>query len=77
MLCMAQLGDYLSTNSVAEMYGVARQTVYRWAKAGLIPCQRTPGGIYRFPRAEVEAQFAGETKPSEEAASNGDARGAA
>lgn len=39
---------------VAHLAGVQRHTVTTWARAGLLPSFRTPGGHYRFHRAAIE-----------------------
>ena len=44
----------LTVAEVADLFGVQRRTVQRWADEGLIPCTRTLGGARRFDRAEVE-----------------------
>jgi DNA-binding transcriptional MerR regulator len=35
-------------------FGVAPQTITRWANEGIIPCVRTLGGQRRYPAYEVE-----------------------
>lgn len=45
----------LKTAEVADMYGVDRKTVERWARDGKIPCFHTRGGHYRFHLADVRA----------------------
>jgi len=42
---------FLSRGQVAGLFGVSLSTVTRWARTGMIPSVRTPGGHYRF-RAE-------------------------
>jgi len=42
---------FLSRGQVAGLFGVSLSTVTRWARTGMIPSLRTPGGHYRF-RAE-------------------------
>lgn len=44
----------MSAQEVATVFAVPRSTVSRWAKAGKLPSFKTPGGRYRFERAEVE-----------------------
>jgi excisionase family DNA binding protein len=39
---------FLSRGQVAGLFGVSLSTVTRWARTGLIPSIRTPGGHYRF-----------------------------
>jgi excisionase family DNA binding protein len=42
---------FLSRSAVARLFGVSLSTVTRWARTGVLPAARTPGGHYRF-RAE-------------------------
>lgn len=44
----------MSTGDVAEVFGVATETVGRWADEGLLPHFKTPGGQRRFRREDVE-----------------------
>jgi predicted site-specific integrase-resolvase len=53
----------MSSQEVADLYGVEVITVHRWAKAGLfdVPPDRLPGagkrqGAYIFDREAIEAQ---------------------
>ncbi len=46
--------DLLSRRDVAMRFGVAPQTITRWANEGIIPCVRTLGGQRRYPAYEVE-----------------------
>ena len=46
--------DLLSRRDVAARFGVAPQTVTRWANEGILPSVRTLGGQRRYPAAEVE-----------------------
>ena len=41
-------GAFLSRGEVARLFGVSLSTVTRWARTGLVPAVRTPGGHYRF-----------------------------
>ena len=43
--------EFLSRGDVARLFGVSLSTVTRWARTGLLPTVRTPGGHYRY-RAE-------------------------
>ena len=40
--------EFLSRGAVARLFGVSVSTVTRWARTGLLPAARTPGGHYRF-----------------------------
>jgi excisionase family DNA binding protein len=40
--------EFLSRSQVARLFGVSVSTVTRWARTGLLPAVRTPGGHYRF-----------------------------
>ena len=53
----------LTTGDVAKMYNVAPKTVTRWAKEGLLPYFRTPGGNTRFRREEIEVLIEAGTRP--------------
>ncbi|HEY7573879.1 MAG TPA: helix-turn-helix domain-containing protein [Thermoanaerobaculia bacterium] len=44
---------FLSRTAVARLFGVSASTVTRWAREGLLPAVRTPGGHYRFPAEET------------------------
>lgn len=45
----------LTPADVADLLGVARQTVSRWAREGELPHLTTPGGWHRFRRSDVDA----------------------
>jgi excisionase family DNA binding protein len=45
--------EYLSRGDVARLFGVSLSTVTRWARTGLVPTVRTPGGHYRYPADAV------------------------
>lgn len=47
-------GNLLSRRDVASRFGVAPQTITRWANEGIIPYVRTLGGQRRYPAYEVE-----------------------
>lgn len=52
---IARQADPLMTpGEVGRLFGVEAKTVSRWAKAGVLPCIRTPGGHNRFRRSVVE-----------------------
>src|SRR4029450_7415774 len=38
--------EYVSRGDVARLFGVSLSTVTRWARTGLVPTVRTPGGHY-------------------------------
>ncbi len=46
--------EYLTPREAAEMLGVSRKTVVRWAAEGRIPSLVTLGGHRRFKRDEIE-----------------------
>lgn len=39
---------FLTRTEVATLFGVSASTVTRWARSGLLPSVRTPGGHYRY-----------------------------
>jgi excisionase family DNA binding protein len=45
----------LKPGEVASRFGVAPYTVARWAREGVLPAQRTPGGHRRFRESDVVA----------------------
>lgn len=45
----------LTSGAVAKIFGVTPETVTNWADEGKLPSFRTPGGHYRFRRADVDA----------------------
>jgi excisionase family DNA binding protein len=47
--------DLLTSSEVAVMFAVNPKTVTLWARKGKIPSLTTPGGHYRYHRADVEA----------------------
>lgn len=44
----------ITTQAVADHFGVDPTTVRNWANDGKIPFTKTPGGQYRFPRSVIE-----------------------
>jgi excisionase family DNA binding protein len=46
-------GDRMTSGQVANFFNVSRDTVTRWAKAGIIGFFLTPKGERRFPECEV------------------------
>lgn len=44
----------LSTGQVAELFGVAPETVAQWADSEKLPCFKTPGGQRRFLYRDIE-----------------------
>ncbi len=55
------MGRTATTKDVAEALGVRPTTVQKYAREGLIPCARTPGGHHRFDVGEVLAAL--ESRP--------------
>lgn len=51
--------ELLTPREVARMLRVDPTTVARWEKAGKLTSIRTPGGIRRYYRAEVDALLKG------------------
>jgi excisionase family DNA binding protein len=54
----------LTRGEVAAMFGVTPRTVILWARAGKLPSFRTPGGTFRFRKAEVIAFVNNSTESS-------------
>lgn len=57
------LDALLPTKEVAERFAVTVSTVSRWARDGLIPFVRTPGGTLRFRQSDVERLLADHGAP--------------
>jgi excisionase family DNA binding protein len=57
--------EYLSRGDVARLFGVSLSTVTRWARTGLVPTVRTPGGHYRYPADAVRRAAASGLPPIE------------
>jgi excisionase family DNA binding protein len=58
---------FLHTSQVANILHVSPKTIARWAKAGLLPFQRTLGGHRRYPEPairELAASLAREVSAS-------------
>lgn len=45
--------ELLTIRQTAELFGVARTTIYRWERAGVLVPVRV-GGIVRYRRADIE-----------------------
>jgi len=53
----------LTTGEVAALFGVGRQTVTRWTKAGKLDCLKTPDGSgYLFDPATLDALTGGRVR---------------
>jgi excisionase family DNA binding protein len=52
----------LTVSDVARRFGVAPQTVRRWADAGDLPSWRTVGGARRFDEKTIEKIRRGEAQ---------------
>lgn len=59
----------LTTQKVAEKFGVVPQTVIVWANTGKLPYFRTPGGHRRYLATDVDELLAS----TKRAAASGDA----
>jgi excisionase family DNA binding protein len=55
---------FVSRGEVARLFGVSVSTVTRWARTGLLPAVRTPGGHFRF-RADDMRRAARAGSPDE------------
>lgn len=63
--------QWLTSAQAANLLGVSKKTVARWAEAGYLAVGRTPGGHRRYPAPAVTAlrrrmelsQFAPQTPP--------------
>lgn len=45
----------LTPGETARLFGVAEQTLARWARTGKVPSIRTPGGHRRYREAVIRA----------------------
>lgn len=60
--------DYdLTPKAAAELAGVHHETLKRWAAEGRVGAWRTPGGWWRFRRADLEALLEPAPAPEEQA----------
>jgi excisionase family DNA binding protein len=48
------LQDIMTTEEVADAFGVDPKTVTRWVARGRIHSVKTPGGRHRFRRADID-----------------------
>lgn len=61
---MGDPSDLLTSLEAAAEFRVHRATVLRWAKQGIVPAIRLPGGKgVRFRRADIEAALANPAGP--------------
>jgi len=51
---------YMSTHQLAQRYGVARETIWRWVRRGTLPrpVLGGPGSQARWSKEEIEARDA-------------------
>jgi excisionase family DNA binding protein len=49
--------EYISVGDVAARYGVTTQAVYKWLKDERIDATKGPGGSWRIPRAQFNAEM--------------------
>jgi len=57
-------GGLLTRQDVANRFGVAPQTITRWANEGIIPHVRTLGGQRRYPAGDIERLLSSSWAPS-------------
>ena len=48
-----RVATFLRSAEVAAILQVSPKTVARWARQGLLPCQRTLGGHRRYPEPAI------------------------
>ena len=46
--------DLMTPSEVAALFRVDVKTITRWAKAGKLPCFKTPGGHRRYRRGDID-----------------------
>lgn len=56
----------LSPTDAAHLLGVHEDTLKRWAREGKVGAFRTPGGWWRFRRADLDRLVAAGVSPVEE-----------
>lgn len=54
--------DWLSVQEAADYLGVARPTIYRWAREGRLPIYKLAKGVARV-KAQDVASFVAEARP--------------
>ena len=55
---LADAPTFMTPAEVARIFRVDPRTVSRWAAAGRLPAQKTPGGHYRFRQEDIESLLA-------------------
>jgi excisionase family DNA binding protein len=53
----------LTTAEVCAIFRVGRNTITRWADAGLLPSIMTPGGTRRYREADIRALLKSDPEP--------------
>ena len=54
--------SFLRSAEVAAILQVSPKTISRWARQGLLPCQRTLGGHRRYPEPAIRELLASLTR---------------
>ena len=57
-MVLMQPDELLTTAQVADLAKVSRQTVWRWARSGVLPAIHPGPKLWRFRRSDVEALLA-------------------
>jgi excisionase family DNA binding protein len=58
---MQPADELLTAAQVADMANVSRQTVWRWARSGVLPAIHPSPRVWRFRRSDVAELLAPET----------------
>jgi excisionase family DNA binding protein len=58
----SRLPALLTADEAAAVLGLHPKTVYAWARRGMLPVYRLPGGVLRFDEDELAAWISGRSR---------------
>jgi excisionase family DNA binding protein len=66
-MLMQPADELLTTAQVADLAKVSRQTVWRWARSGVLPAVHPGPKLWRFRRSDVEKLLEPSSSPDQAA----------